>query len=340
MDGASNQIDRILNLSRWQHVQDSLAEMTNLAIVTVNYKGDRMTRHSGCRTFCACMRADSVGGKRCRVCDSRSGLEAARTNLPYIGLCHSRIVDLAVPIVVDDTYVGALMAGQVRLDDETDVDTLEKTALLPPISCGEHEGHAMAQLYDELPVMSLEEVRRAADTLFALVGYVVAERMDMHRFAADVTLSRDGRVASLTEEGARQRQTPHKRREMPVTGASALARLEVEAYTARNPSLQPAFDHIFAFRGKMVTLRECADACHLNAGYFGRMFSRETGRSFARYTAELKVSWAKEMLVTTGLSISQISSGLGFGDVGYFIKQFKRCEHVTPGAYREARLQR
>ena len=37
-----------------------------------------------------------------------------RSNEPYIYLCHYNIVDVAVPIIIDGRYMGAIMAGTVK----------------------------------------------------------------------------------------------------------------------------------------------------------------------------------------------------------------------------------
>ncbi|MNN95980.1 DNA-binding transcriptional regulator AraC [compost metagenome] len=49
----------------------------------------------------------------------------------------------------------------------------------------------------------------------------------------------------------------------------------------------------------------------------------------------LKIEWAKQLLRTTGQPVNQISDDLGFCDAGYFIKTFKKFEHLTPSVYRK-----
>ena len=48
-----------------------------------------------------------------------------------------------------------------------------------------------------------------------------------------------------------------------------------------------------------------------------------------------KVERAKELLRSTPDSVSAIASALGFLDVSYFVKLFKRFEGVTPLTYRK-----
>ena len=58
-------LDKILDLKKWRNLQDSLALVTKLAIVTVNYKGVPISQHSGVRSFCETMRKDPNTAKLC-----------------------------------------------------------------------------------------------------------------------------------------------------------------------------------------------------------------------------------------------------------------------------------
>lgn len=95
----------------WETVQDQIARLTGTAIITIDFKGNPITKHS-CRTdFCSVIRGNPVSRKRCYRCDALAGLEAVRLEKPYIYLCHCGIVDVAVPVMVGDKYLGAVMFG-------------------------------------------------------------------------------------------------------------------------------------------------------------------------------------------------------------------------------------
>ena len=51
-------INKILDLNKWKRLQDSLATVTKLAILTVDYKGIPVTSHSSCQAFCQNVRKD------------------------------------------------------------------------------------------------------------------------------------------------------------------------------------------------------------------------------------------------------------------------------------------
>lgn len=113
-------IKSILDIPRWEAVQDQLAKATGTAIITIDYKGTPITKHSMRTDFCSIIRENPISCKRCQKCDSLAGLEAVRLNQPFIYLCHCGIVDVAVPITVGDQYLGAVMFGQVRISNGSD----------------------------------------------------------------------------------------------------------------------------------------------------------------------------------------------------------------------------
>ena len=115
MAGIQYDMKNVLDIPLWERMQDQLAKMTGTAIVSIDYKGNPMTKHSGRTEFCSVIRENPVSRKRCYRCDALAGLEAVRLERPYIYLCHCGIVDVAVPVMVGDKYLGAVMFGQVRL---------------------------------------------------------------------------------------------------------------------------------------------------------------------------------------------------------------------------------
>ena len=115
MAGIQYDMKNVLDIPLWERMQDQLAKMTGTAIICIDYKGNPMTKHSGRTEFCSVIRENPVSRKRCYRCDALAGLEAVRLERPYIYLCHCGIVDVAVPVMVGDKYLGAVMFGQVRL---------------------------------------------------------------------------------------------------------------------------------------------------------------------------------------------------------------------------------
>lgn len=330
-------LDKVLNSQNWQKLQDSLAMVTKMAIITVDYKGIPITTHSCRQPFCTHVRNDPKLEPFCHKCDSRGGLEAARINAPYIYQCHCNIVDLAVPILIDGKYVGAIMAGQIRLAELESAhgEALEQILISPAKNLFETE--ELKRLYAELPVLPYREILQVADMLFDLCSYIVEEAMSKNliletyeRMASSSAPVLPGIASGYTLDTIKQ-----VRKAMTHVITNAHLQNQSERFVAKNPVLQPVFDYIGEHKGETTTQKQMADLCHISASHFSRLFSRETGEGFSNYLARVKVEWAKQILEETDLTVTQVSDELGFSDPGYFIKTFKKYENVTPATYRK-----
>lgn len=84
-----------------------------------------------------------------------------------------------------------------------------------------------------------------------------------------------------------------------------------------------------------LKLNDIAGICNLSARHFSDIFKQETGRSFTQYIHWYRIQRAKEFLTTSTRSITDIAFQVGYDDVSYFTKRFKKEEHRTP---RQVRL--
>ena len=116
-----NRLSELLDMERLQILQDNLAKALDLAFVTVDYRGRPVTRPSGFTDFCNCMRNHGQYGSLCNQCYAHGGLHATMAGKPFLYRCHGGLVEFAVPLMVDGTYLGSVMGGQCRLPEETTV---------------------------------------------------------------------------------------------------------------------------------------------------------------------------------------------------------------------------
>lgn len=85
---------------------------------------------------------------------------------------------------------------------------------------------------------------------------------------------------------------------------------------------------------KKISVREIAAECFTNESNLRRIFKRYMGTSPNDYRIKIKIESAKQMLISTDLSIKEISCTLGFYDEAYFHKIFCKRVGVTPKHYR------
>lgn len=85
---------------------------------------------------------------------------------------------------------------------------------------------------------------------------------------------------------------------------------------------------------KRVSLEDAASVVCLSPKYLSRLFREVTGRRFTDYRSETKMERAKELLKSTGYSVSQISYKLGYQNTESLIRRFKKITGLTPSQYR------
>ena len=67
-----------------------------------------------------------------------------------------------------------------------------------------------------------------------------------------------------------------------------------------------------------ITLKDVADAIHMNADYLGKLFKKETGCSFNTYLTNIKMEYADYLIRNTNLKKYEIAEKLGYTNFSYF----------------------
>lgn len=83
-----------------------------------------------------------------------------------------------------------------------------------------------------------------------------------------------------------------------------------------------------------IDLMAMAEKHNVSYSFFRKMFKKYTGVSPGQYHLQLRITRAKELLVSTDKSIKEISYELGFQSIFYFSNIFKKKEGVTPSHFR------
>ncbi|MDR2024260.1 MAG: helix-turn-helix domain-containing protein, partial [Hungatella sp.] len=85
---------------------------------------------------------------------------------------------------------------------------------------------------------------------------------------------------------------------------------------------------------KSIIVSDMAQKANLSYGYFSHSFRDIVGVSFSDYLINIRIEKAKEYLITTHQSISQISNDVGYTDEKYFSRVLKKMTGYTPSGYR------
>ena len=87
--------------------------------------------------------------------------------------------------------------------------------------------------------------------------------------------------------------------------------------------------------GKPLTVNSLAKMANLHPDYLSRLFVKLTGQRPLAYIHNKRIERAQHLIVTTDMSLTQISETMGFDNVQHFSKVFKKITSLTPGRYRD-----
>lgn len=109
--------------------------------------------------------------------------------------------------------------------------------------------------------------------------------------------------------------------------------MEMEEYYRQHPA-QRICSYIQENYGRPLKLEQIAEELGYNSIYLGKMFRSETGVSFNTYLEQVRLEKAKEFLKEER-SIVATAEEVGYRDIDYFSKKFKKYTGVTPSEYRK-----
>lgn len=109
---------------------------------------------------------------------------------------------------------------------------------------------------------------------------------------------------------------------MPITSAHAKVLSDTKKFIKNNYS-------------DKLSLELLSKKAALSPVYFHKLFTEYYGVTPAEYTLQVRVSAAKQLLITTDASLTQIAENCGFSSQSYFNYRFKKQIGLSPLKYRK-----
>lgn len=104
-----------------------------------------------------------------------------------------------------------------------------------------------------------------------------------------------------------------------------------------SPIVKKAVDYILLNLGHPITLNSIAKQIHVNPSHLSRKFKEDTGMNITEFINQKRVEESKLYLQRGNISITDIAFMVGFNDLNYFSKVFKKLTSVTPSQYAKKR---
>ncbi|MCS5490629.1 helix-turn-helix domain-containing protein [Algoriphagus limi] len=120
--------------------------------------------------------------------------------------------------------------------------------------------------------------------------------------------------------------------EMVSLNRSVLSR----GFTERDGSrMNQVMQFLLEKRFEKIALEEAAAVANLSKEAFCRFFKLRTRKTFTQYLLELRINEAQKLLRETDLGIAEIAYQVGFENLSYFNRGFKKITGLTPKEWRK-----
>ena len=86
---------------------------------------------------------------------------------------------------------------------------------------------------------------------------------------------------------------------------------------------------------KSVTLSRLAEKLHFSVPYCSKMIKEASGYSFSELLTRIRLQKGENLLLSTQMSVAEISNKLGYENPETFIRVMKRYHGMTPSQYRK-----
>ncbi|RZT93240.1 AraC-like DNA-binding protein [Ancylomarina subtilis] len=97
-----------------------------------------------------------------------------------------------------------------------------------------------------------------------------------------------------------------------------------------NQKLYNVYEYVSKHFQETIDLESAAKVANLSKTAFCRFIKTKTNKTFSEFLNEMRINYAKKLLVEGKLTIAQIAYECGFNSPSYFNKQFKNYTGLTP----------
>lgn len=185
-----------------------------------------------------------------------------------------------------------------------------------------------------LEYYELEWEEPSMDCLFSAVGifWEKENRVDIQQTAENF----QQQIQRLTD--IRSELVVLKEIHEPLELLSLKENLKLVNETKERPSfagIENVMEYIHQHYCEDITLSEIAEHVFLNPIYISRLIKEQTGKNYTDLLMELRIQKAVTLLKTTNLYVYEIAEMVGYHNLKYFYKVFKKVKGKSPNDYRE-----
>ncbi|MFB5265231.1 helix-turn-helix domain-containing protein [Paenibacillus enshidis] len=131
------------------------------------------------------------------------------------------------------------------------------------------------------------------------------------------------------------RHVPHSKDQLFRQLYTIMEQYHEMAAEGQESHVRKAMAYITEHVGEGISLQTVAGHIHVHPHYLSEIFRKETGMTFGDFVTGCKIRHAMHLLASSPIKVGEVAVRVGFEDVKYFSKLFKKHTGVTPSVYRD-----
>ena len=150
-----------------EELQKKLGDATDISVSIIDYRGGEIVPAYHQKEYELFLRHHGEDSS-CQMSAAFSAAKAAITNLPYIYLCQCGLVKVAIPVIVNEQYLGAIICGYIRCDDVDEKDPVTQRQIIQK-DFPQQDEEKTEENFKEIPSLSAQKIQNIANLAFYLV---------------------------------------------------------------------------------------------------------------------------------------------------------------------------
>jgi len=227
--------------------------------------------------YCLHIQSSPQGKAGCFQSDKSLFEKCSRSRKVEMQICHCGLLDLALPVIHNDSIIAYVIMGQIKVSDEfPDIGKYMECLDLSP--------EKTRQLYESMPVFDETRIQAVANIAVILIKYMLLENMLTARITENLGIA----------------------------------------------------DHFISENiQRELTIRDIEKGTNLSKSALYKDFNTCFHCTVKEYIHNKRIEKAAQLILSTELSMEEISVLVGYNSAAYFSKQFKRIKGVSPLKFRK-----
>jgi AraC-like DNA-binding protein len=255
---------------------------------------DFQNKIHGC-SFCECAKLTPQGLRFCLKCKAASIRRAIKEKKLYIGECYLGITEIILPVFNEGKPICVIYLGNLlRKDQKAQVMEKIKKKCL------------VTKVQSQTLIAALEGTEEVTSQLiekYKEIVYILANNIQLSLLNSIRYLNKTNYLSSTYTE-------------------------------TNNWIIESVQNYAMTYYNRDIKLIHLAKLYFINPQYLCRLFRKETGLTFTDFINSYRLEKAKTLLKTTDEDVLGIAYQVGYNNVTYFNRLFKKSLGLSPSQFR------